>query len=105
MTFATCGHDCNKCDYYGLECRGCAASSGNPFWAEFRGYSACPVSNCAKENEYASCAQCKKVPCEHWEDVRDPELNEDEYERLVEERKQNLYMFLHYLKLQKDKNG
>lgn len=98
MIFATCGQECSKCEYHELECLGCSACAGKVFWADFRGIGVCPVYACAQQKGYESCALCKEVPCALWDDIRDPDMSEEKYEQVVQGRKQNLAMYLRYVK-------
>jgi len=57
--FAMCGIDCSKCEYKEkVNCEGCHAQKGNPFWGE------CPVAKCVISKNYKTCAECDDFPCE-----------------------------------------
>lgn len=54
-----CGLMCNSCEWkVPNNCKGCIASSGNPF------YGTCRIATCAQEKELLHCGLCDEMPCE-----------------------------------------
>ena len=91
LPFTPCGQDCNECHYYKKECYGCMQTGGIPFWANEIGLSICPIFNCAvNDKQLLHCGNCTEYPCKTYLNLRDPSINDKEWEKSLSERKENL---------------
>lgn len=80
-----CGMDCSCCDLLGNMCAGCNNSFGKVFHAP-KGQE-CPIYHCSRiKNEFKSCGECEKLPCDIILKTRDPNLTEEEFLKTVEDR-------------------
>lgn len=53
-----CGLDCEICTHRErMDCPGCPASKGKPFWGE------CDVAGCCRGKGHDHCGQCAEIPC------------------------------------------
>ena len=59
ITAGACGRYCGACEFYGVECEGCGARGGAPFWGECGIYRCC-VEECGLE----FCGECDEFPCD-----------------------------------------
>jgi Uncharacterized protein conserved in bacteria len=84
-----CGTECEKCGVYGSLCQGCNEAGGKVFHApEGR---PCPIYQCSvNKYKFASCAACENLPCQIWQDTRDPSLSQEEFDATVRSRVNNL---------------
>ena len=84
-----CGSDCSACYCYGDMCKGCDALCGKVFHAPEG--KACPIYDCCRnQNNFRSCGECEKLPCDLILGTRDPSLSEEEFLKTVEERVRRL---------------
>ena len=52
---------------------------------------ACPIYQCSvSKNKYATCAACDNLPCQIWQDTRDPSLSQEQFDATVHDRVTNL---------------
>lgn len=58
-TAGACGLYCGACEYYGVDCEGCGAQGGAPFWGECGIYRCC-IEECGFE----FCGECDEFPCD-----------------------------------------
>lgn len=80
-----CGSDCGACSLYGNLCTGCNEASGKVFHAPEG--KECPIYHCSKiQQGFASCGECKNLPCGIILGTRDPNLSEEEFMKTVEDR-------------------
>lgn len=67
-----CGMICKECDFYHVECTGCMAVKGIPFWVAFVGIDQCPVYECCiEEKKFDNCGQCEEFPCDRFTRYQD----------------------------------
>ncbi len=84
-----CGTECEKCGAYGSLCQGCNEVGGKVFHAPEG--KACPIYQCSvSKNKYATCAACDNLPCQIWQDTRDPSLSQEQFDATVHDRVTNL---------------
>jgi len=89
LNLSCCGMECTNCGYYGNLCRGCNESSGKVFHAPEG--KACPIYECSvRRKKFVNCAGCGQLPCAVWKDTRDPQLSEEEFEKSMADRVNNL---------------
>lgn len=85
---APCGLVCSECEYLGEQCNGCVDCSGKPFWAKDK---PCPIYDCCvNTKKFSHCGECKELPCKIFEDLRDPQLSDEEFRKQKEDRKKRL---------------
>lgn len=83
-----CGSKCFECDCYKTLCKGCNELCGKVF---YMGNNTCPIYECCvNKNGYKSCIECEKVPCEIWYKNRDPKYSDDEFNKTITDRIENL---------------
>lgn len=84
-----CGTNCTSCGFYRNGCSGCNECQGKVFHAP-EGKS-CPIYACAvRKYRYVSCSECSELPCAIWESVREPQIEDAEFQRSICERIKNL---------------
>lgn len=89
LNFSCCGTECDACDFYQKECSGCNECQGKVFYAP-KG-KACPIYTCSvQKHYYVTCGGCEQLPCAIWKATRDPQLSEEEFEKSIQDRVQNL---------------
>lgn len=84
---SVCGLLCNECQYLN-NCQGCHIVKGSTFWAkDIMPDKICPLYTCAVvENRYDNCGQCGKLPCGKFNDLKDPNISEEQHKKSIEER-------------------
>ena len=88
---AACGLYCGYCEYLGDKCRGCGPVQGKPFWTEQYGVEVCPLYDCSvNQKKLEHCGLCPELPCETFNSLRDPSLNDEEAGIALEARKEGL---------------
>ena len=88
LGLTVCGLECAACPLYQGECPGCNACAGKVFHAP-QG-KACPLYACAANRKHRTgCGGCAELPCQLWEQVRDPALREEEFRASVSDRLKN----------------
>ncbi len=55
---ASCGLDCQACEYRTKNCPGCQASGGTLAWGE------CGLAKCCMSKKLEHCGKCDEFPCE-----------------------------------------
>lgn len=89
LGLSCCGTDCTKCSFYGGMCRGCNEACGKVFHAP-KGKS-CPIYQCSvQKHKFATCVNCKELPCATWKATRDPNMTEEEFEASIQSRIKHL---------------
>jgi len=86
-----CGIYCGACEYLGDQCQGCGHQQGKPFWTTMVGVEVCPIYNCCintKHLEY--CGICPEFPCQIFTSLRDPSLSDEEAEKSLLDRQNEL---------------
>ena len=88
---AACGLYCGDCEYLGNRCTGCAQLQGKPFWAGQYGVEVCPIYGCCVDQKgLEHCGLCDEFPCETFTSLRDPSMTDEQFERSLRERQENL---------------
>jgi hypothetical protein len=88
---APCGLYCGTCECLGVNCQGCGHQMGKPFWAAQFNMEICPLYDCsANKKEIEHCGMCNDLPCEIFISLRDPSLSDEEFEKSLAERQENL---------------
>lgn len=85
-----CGCSCEECASWPDECPGCDATRGRVYWTRYIGAVVCPVYACCGEKAHNDCGECSEIPCETWFELKDPALSDEEHERSIGTRVQNL---------------
>ncbi len=89
LRLSCCGAECEKCGFYGGQCKGCDRLSGKPFYMPEG--QVCAIYACAvRKKKFANCAGCGQMPCEIWKAARDPAMTQEEFEKDMELRRQRL---------------
>lgn len=83
---SVCGVDCGGCSYHGKECAGCSEVQGNVFWVQYINADCCPIYQCVREKQLASCGQCGDIPCKTWYELKDPQWSEAEHQESIKKR-------------------
>lgn len=85
LGLSCCGTDCTKCSFYGGMCGGCNEVCGKVFHAPKS--KSCPIYQCSvQKNKFATCADCKELPCNTWRATKDPNMTEEEFEASIQSR-------------------
>ena len=86
-----CGIYCGTCEYLGEQCQGCGAVEGKPFWTAQVNLAVCPLYDCCiSRKQLEHCGLCGEFPCNTFLELRDPSLSEEEAERALLERQNDL---------------
>lgn len=89
LGLSCCGMDCSECNFYGNLCEGCNEACGKVFHAPEG--KACPIYQCAvQKHKFSTCATCEELPCDIWKKTKDPNLSEQEFEKSIYKRVENL---------------
>ena len=64
---------------------------GKPFWTRQTPWRICPLYDCCRNRKLLEhCGLCEEFPCKIFLELRDPNMNDDQFQRSIEERGQNL---------------
>jgi len=86
-----CGIYCGNCDFLGEQCKGCGHVKGKPFWTAQIPSEICPIYDCCRNHKLIEhCGLCDDFPCEIFLELRDPNLNDEEFQNSLAERKKTL---------------
>ena len=86
-----CGIYCGDCEYLGKQCKGCGNVKGKPFWTAQVPGGICPIYDCCiNQKQIEHCGMCDDLPCDIFLELRDPGINDDEFEKSLSERRKNL---------------
>lgn len=89
LGLSSCGADCEACPLYGKACQGCNALRGRVFHAGEG--KPCPLyACCVNRHRFATCGECRELPCGLWRDTRDPNLSDEVFEASIQTRVCNL---------------
>ncbi len=89
LGISCCGTECSKCSFYGNMCQGCNECQGKVFHAPEG--KACPIYTCSvKTKKLRNCSKCEEVPCKIWRETKDPGFSDEEFEKNIAERVNNL---------------
>lgn len=72
------------------KCKGCQAEEGKVFWTKLFDMPSCAIYLCAKEKGFTSCGDCQKRPCSLWTSTREPNVSDEDFEKQIEDRLNNL---------------
>ncbi|HOI40750.1 MAG TPA: DUF3795 domain-containing protein [Methanobacterium sp.] len=88
MDIAACGLICEECEFFEQQCPGCYEIKGKTFWAEeVMPEKICPIFNCAvNDNVYVNCGKCSKLPCNIFNQLKDPNISDEDYEKSIQDR-------------------
>ncbi len=92
ITYApVCGLYCGECEFLGKQCAGCGNVAGKPFWTSQIPNGICPLYDCCKnKKQLGHCGLCEEFPCKIFNELRDPNLSDDEFEKSLAMRKSDL---------------
>ena len=88
MLISACGLICNDCQFYNNPCNGCYEVKGKTFWAkEAIPGGICPLFDCSINNRnYKSCGDCDELPCAKFKDLKDPNISDEEHQKMIKKR-------------------
>jgi len=87
MHISSCGLICNECRFYANSCPGCFRVEGKTFWAkEQTEEGICPLFACAAQKTLSNCGDCSELPCQRFDDLKDPDLSEEEHRKMIQKR-------------------
>lgn len=85
LGMSCCGTQCSLCSYYGNLCQGCNEANGKVFHAPAN--KPCAIYQCCvQKNKRATCAACDALPCQIWQDTKDPGLSDEAFAATIRER-------------------
>ena len=88
---AACGLYCGTCGYLGDKCGGCGNIEGKPFWTLQYSVDVCPLYGCCVDGKSLEhCGLCSDFPCKLFLEMRDPSLSDEEAEKALQDRKNEL---------------
>jgi len=88
---SNCGLICDECDFHIKICPGCFEVKGRTFWSQELPGKICSLFDCSKnDRKYHSCGDCKDLPCRMFIELKDPNISDEEHERLLEIRVKRL---------------
>jgi hypothetical protein len=86
-----CGIFCGDCEFLGTQCKGCGNVKGKPFWVAQIPSGICPIHDCcSNQKQIEHCGLCDDLPCDIFLELRDPSMNDDEFQKSLSERERNL---------------
>ncbi len=86
-----CGIYCGSCGFLGQQCKGCGHEEGKPFWALGVPGGVCPLYDCCRnQKRLEHCGLCGDFPCKTFSDLRDPSMSDEEFQRSLCARQQDL---------------
>lgn len=92
MQLSSCGLICDECEFFNNTCTGCYTVKGSTFWAvEMVASGVCPLFDCAVNKKgFSSCGPCKELPCKMFREMKDPNISEEEHQKLLMTRVERL---------------
>ncbi len=88
---AVCGTYCGTCRFLGVQCTGCAAVQGKPFWVKSYNRNVCRLYDCCvNQHHLEHCGECAELPCKLFLESSDPSLTPEEAKANMEQRIQAL---------------
>ena len=86
-----CGLYCGTCEYFEKQCKGCVYQKGKPFWTTQMKVEICPLYDCCvNKKKLEHCGLCDELPCKIFNELRDPSLNDEEAEKALIARQNDL---------------
>lgn len=88
MLISACGLNCNDCPFFKNPCPGCFEVMGKPFWAkEATDSGICQLFDCSvNQRGYENCGDCSDLPCQIFQDLKDPNISREEHEKSIVQR-------------------
>jgi len=85
---SACGLMCNECPFFNNQCSGCFKVEGKTFWAiDHLPEKVCPLFDCSiNQKGFSSCGDCSELPCQKYNDLRDPSISEEEHIASISKR-------------------
>ncbi|MCW4034196.1 MAG: DUF3795 domain-containing protein [Candidatus Bathyarchaeota archaeon] len=88
---AVCGLYCGNCEHLETKCQGCGQQKGKPFWTKLMNVEACPLYNCCvNTKQLEHCGLCSELPCQTFNELRDPSLSDEEAQKALVARRNEL---------------
>jgi hypothetical protein len=88
---AVCGLFCGACGHLGTKCSGCGQQKGKPFWTAMMNVEACPLYSCCVSTKHLEhCGLCDELPCKTFNELRDPSLSDEEAQKALVARRNDL---------------
>ena len=88
---AVCGLFCGTCEHLNTKCKGCKTQQGKPFWTTMMNVESCPLYDCCVNTKQLDhCGLCSELPCETFQAMRDPSLSDEEAEKSLIARQNEL---------------
>jgi hypothetical protein len=88
---AVCGLFCGTCEHLNTKCKACKTQQGKPFWTTMMNVESCPLYDCcANTKKLDHCGLCSELPCETFQAMRDPSLSDEEAEKSLIARQNEL---------------
>ena len=89
---SACGLKCKECQFYNNPCSGCYNVEGKTFWAkDYTPNGICQLYNCSiLKNNYKNCGDCRELPCQMFQDLKDPNITEEKHIKMIDIRVKNL---------------
>ena len=86
-----CGYYCGDCHFLGETCSGCGYVSGRPFWTVEMPGGICPIYECCVNlKQLEHCGVCPDLPCRIIHELRDPDMNDSQFQESIDQRLKNL---------------
>lgn len=86
VTPSPCGARCNNCEYYLVDCHGCYATHGEPWWLTFTDLDKCEQYECCiLSGHLKHCGECNMFPCDLY-DEGDPVKTKEENDAIKKNR-------------------
>ena len=86
-----CGIYCGKCEFLDRQCAGCGNVDGKPFWTYQMPSGVCPLHDCCRNWKHLEhCGLCVDFPCKTFNELRDPNMSDDDFTESLNMRKNNL---------------
>ncbi|NYB51546.1 MAG: DUF3795 domain-containing protein [Methanobacteriaceae archaeon] len=88
MNTSPCGLICEECQFFEENCPGCYKIKWKTFWAqEIMPERVCPIFDCAvNEKKYKNCGSCLELPCDIFNQLKDPNISDEEHKISISER-------------------
>ena len=84
MKISNCGSICGECEYFKTKCVGCYEIKGKTFWTDELPDKICPLFNCSiNEKHLNNCGDCNDLPCEMFNELKDPNTSDEEHHKML----------------------
>ena len=92
MSLSPCGINCGEfeaCKEMG--CSDCHEIKGKPSYLKDYDVETCPMYDCSvNQKGYQTCAECEELPCQIYQEWRDPSMSDEEHLNSINERVKTL---------------